>query len=236
MTIPKIFGIGFHKTGTSSLGAALELLGRRVCGPVGYMKPDIAETLRETAFELLDDYDAFEDNPWTVLYRALDVRCPGSRFILTVRDSNRWIESVLRHFGGAQTPMRELIYGPGRGDPKGNEAHYVDRYERHNAEVKAYFAGRRDLLVMDLAAGDGWEALCGFLGNPQPDVAFPHINEAAAREASPGTSGRYSHLLGGLPHGKPKPRDPAGLSSAASAASAPSAASAASAATAKPSS
>ena len=202
--IPKIFGIGFHKTGTSSLGAALELLGRRVCGPVGYLKPDIAQTLRETAFELLDDHDAFEDNPWPLLYQELDEECPDSRFILTVRASHSWIRSIVRHFGGASTPMRELIYGPGRGDPEDNEAHYVACYERHNAAVKAYFKGRRDLLVMDLAAGHGWDELCGFLGQPRPHVAFPHINEAAEREASPGTPGRYSHLLGGLPYGKPR--------------------------------
>ncbi|MEE2776427.1 MAG: sulfotransferase [Acidobacteriota bacterium] len=29
----KVFGIGFHKTGTSSLGAALEVLGYRVRAP-----------------------------------------------------------------------------------------------------------------------------------------------------------------------------------------------------------
>ncbi|HEU4730488.1 MAG TPA: sulfotransferase [Kofleriaceae bacterium] len=200
--IPKVFGVGFHKTGTSSLGAALELLGYRVCGPVGYLKPDIADTLHDTAFALIDDYDAFEDNPWPVLYRELDERVPGSRFILTIRDPSAWIRSIVRHFGGATTPMRELIYGAGRGDPRGNETHYVARYQRHNTDVTAHFRGRSDLLVMDLAAGHGWGPLCGFLGAPRPEVAFPHLNEAAQREASPGTPGRYSHLLGGLPYGK----------------------------------
>jgi Sulfotransferase domain len=205
--IPKIFGIGFHKTGTSSLGAALELLGRRVCGPVGYMKPDIAETLRETAFELVDEYDAFEDNPWTLLYRELDEKFPGSRFILTVRDPNKWIKSVVRHFGGETTPMRELIYGRGKGDPKGNEALYVARYERHNAEVREYFKGRSDLLVIDVTAGDGWEKLCPFLGSPTPAVAFPHFNVAEGRETASARieePGKYSHLLGGMPYGKKK--------------------------------
>ncbi|MYB38984.1 MAG: hypothetical protein F4Y26_16695 [Gammaproteobacteria bacterium] len=41
-TEPKVFEIGFDKTGTKSLGAALGILGYRVCGPVGAKDPDIA--------------------------------------------------------------------------------------------------------------------------------------------------------------------------------------------------
>ena len=36
----KVFCIGFHKTGTSSLGAALKILGYKVCGPVEVHNPD----------------------------------------------------------------------------------------------------------------------------------------------------------------------------------------------------
>lgn len=41
----KIFCIGFHKTGTKSLGTALDILGYRVCGPVGVKDPDIAKNV-----------------------------------------------------------------------------------------------------------------------------------------------------------------------------------------------
>lgn len=180
---PKVFGIGFHKTGTTSLGTALEVLGFRVCGPVGFLKADIAETLRETAFDVVDEYDAFEDNPWPLLYRELDERYPSSRFILTTREPNAWLASILRHFGGRSTPMRELIYGPGNGDPAGKEDIYLARYERHNAEVVEHFRGRGDLLVLDITAGDGWEKLCAFLGKPHPGVRFPMLNLASQRES-----------------------------------------------------
>jgi hypothetical protein len=75
------------------------------------------------------------------------------------------------------TPMRTWIYGVG--SPEGNEAVYLDRYNGHNRDVLAHFAGRPDdLLVMDLAKGDGWETLAPFLGKPVPDAPFPHANKA----------------------------------------------------------
>lgn len=170
----KVFGIGFHKTGTKSLGHALGLLGYRVAGPVGAQNPEIAQQAVAIALALATDYDAFNDNPWPLLYETLDATFPGSRFILTVRDEQRWLRSMLRYFGAKDTPMRRWIYGLGA--PRGNEATYLARYRRHNAEVREYFAERDDLLVLDLERGHGWPELCAFLDVPVPEGAFPHLN------------------------------------------------------------
>jgi hypothetical protein len=80
--------------------------------------------------------------------------------------------------------MREWIYGPGKASPIGNEAVYVERYERHNREVQEHFKGRsRDFMIFDLAAGDGWLKLCAFLGHPVPeDMPFPWRNSKQKRE------------------------------------------------------
>lgn len=172
----KIFCIGFHKTGTSSLGGALESLGYRVCGEMGVREPRIAEVALELARAQLPHFDAFQDNPWPVLFRELDAECPGSRFILTWREPDRWLDSVCRHFGAHETPMRTWIYGVGH--PLGNEQRYLDRYEAHNRDVRAWFEGRRgDLLEMNFEAGDGWEKLCTFLGCEVPSFPFPHLNQ-----------------------------------------------------------
>lgn len=178
----KVFGVGFHKTGTTSLGIALEYLGYRVCGPIGVNELDIRNTYKDIAFPLVDKYDAFQDNPWPLLYKELDIRHPGSKFILTIRPSMKWIESVVKHFGLADTPMRELIYGAGYGHPEGNEDLYIERYERHNREVMEYFKNREnDLLVFKLTEGDGWEKLCKFLNEKVPDKPFPVTNTAKDR-------------------------------------------------------
>ena len=76
--------------------------------------------------------------------------------------------------------MRRWIYGEDAGCPEGNEAVYVERYERHNREVLDYFRDRPgDLLVIDLPGDAGWEKLCAFLGHPVPDEPFPHANKAS---------------------------------------------------------
>ena len=186
---PKVFGVGFHKTGTKSLAQALSLLGYRVTGPNGVTNPRIATEALEGACRLVEQFDAFQDNPWPVLYLELDRRYPGSKFILTVRPSDEWIGSVVAHFGGMTTPMREWIYGAG--DPRGNETLYVERYERHNADVLRHFQNRpNDLLVLRITAGDGWGALCPFLDVEVPLVGFPHANkrdQSGHRARSPGT-------------------------------------------------
>ncbi|HRP74159.1 MAG TPA: sulfotransferase [Rhodocyclaceae bacterium] len=177
----KVFCIGFHKTGTTSLAVALEMLGYRVTGPNGVRDPDIDKNVLKIARDLVHKYDAFQDNPWPIIFKELDRDCPGSRFILTLRDPQSWIKSQVRHFGRMETPMRRWIYGVGC--PEGNEEIYVRRFEEHNSEVLEYFRDRPDdLLVMDLANGDGWERLCPFLGAQTPEAPFPHANKASDRE------------------------------------------------------
>jgi hypothetical protein len=177
----KVFCVGFHKTGTTSLAVALKALGYRVTGPNGVHDPEIATNVLPMAHGLVGKYDAFADNPWPVIYRHLDVRYPGSRFILLLRDPASWIESQVRHFGRKETPMRKWIYGVGC--PEGNEDTYLKRFKDHNADVLSYFKSRpRDLLVMELSRGDGWNELCPFLGADIPDIPFPHVNRASDRE------------------------------------------------------
>ena len=50
-------------------------------------------------------------------------------------------------------------------------------YRHHEGAVRSYFAGRPDdLLVLDVAAGQGWEPLCEFLGHEVPEAPFPWSN------------------------------------------------------------
>jgi len=173
----KVFCVGFQKTGTTTMMAALRLLGYRVTGPDHAHDPDIAEKLERVVAELSHRYDAFQDNPWPLVYRQMDALHPGSRFILTVRDEQRWYDSYRNHFEGREpTPLAELIYGPETGRFEDPEL-YKGRLRRHNLEVREYFRDRPDdLLVIDVTRDQGWEPICAFLGLPVPDVPFPHSN------------------------------------------------------------
>ena len=182
----KVFCIGFQKTGTSSMRDALELLGYRVTGAFGF--DDSLDELRRThverGIEIARRYDAVEDMPWALMFRELDAAFPGSRFILTVREEDAWFRSIAGHFGANPSPIQMLTYGEDAPAPVGHEAAYRARYRAHNDAVRTYFSGRPDdLLVMELARGDGWHKLCPFLGEPAPDKPFPVTNTAAQRSS-----------------------------------------------------
>lgn len=190
----KVIGVGMHKTGTKSLADALRALDYRVTGPFGVDDRNIARNAPRKALEILRHHDAAQDNPWPFLYREIDRAHPGSKFILTYRDPEAWIDSVVRHFGGKSTPMREWIYGVG--DPRGNERRYVEVYNRHNEEVLDYFTGRSDaFMVMNIGEGEGWAELCSFLGTDQPARPFPHANSHRQRADAGGLKLRILRAL-----------------------------------------
>jgi hypothetical protein len=172
----KVFGIGFHKTGTSSLGKALEKLGFTVCGARrDLVEPAVSGDL-DALFKVLDEFDACQDNPWPILFKELDEHYPGSKFILIDRDPDEWLRSAIKHFADRDTEMRKWIYGVGH--PLDNEEIYLERYNRHNTEVREYFKDRPDdLLIVDWAKGSGWKEICGFLGKEIPSEPFPHANK-----------------------------------------------------------
>jgi hypothetical protein len=76
--------------------------------------------------------------------------------------------------------IRRILYGlPFYGLPFPNvtEEQLLERYRRHNREVKEYFSGRPDdLLVVNWKEEDEWKELCNFLGHDVPSRPFPHAN------------------------------------------------------------
>ena len=186
----KIFGIGFYKTGTTTLFEALKLLGFRTINgdkPGSYPGADDGETLlkqiaagdfRLPTFEL---FDAFTDNPYFRLWREIYAQFPEARYILTVRDEGPWIESCVRFYANRRIrPMRVWMFGP-HADPSRDAASrraWLEAYREHNAAVRAHFAAAPpgQFLELDLVRRPRWDELCAFLGRPRPDVPLPHAN------------------------------------------------------------
>ena len=181
MAMTKVFCVGFQKTGTSSMAKALKILGYRVTGPNGINDPAIPKKVYREALRLTRSYDAFQDNPWPIIYKWCYEQYPDAKFILTVRDPEKWYESALKGFGTSSSHMREWVYGAMRGSPVGNREYWLLRYNSHNAEVMDFFKDKPDFLVIDVTRGDGWDKLCLFLGKPIPNVPFPHANPARDR-------------------------------------------------------
>jgi len=182
----KIFCIGLNKTGTRSLSDALEVLGFRSLhwgggdpatalhrGPEIRMAVERALADGRPLLEDIEDADAYSDIlALSTNFDVLDEQYPESKFILTVRDLDDWLDSRRRH---VETNAARRARGEYAGTflTVDYSAWTSERME-HEGRVRAYFADRPDdLLVLDISAGDGWERLCPFLGVPIPDVAFP---------------------------------------------------------------
>jgi fructose-1,6-bisphosphatase/inositol monophosphatase family enzyme len=181
----KIFGIGLSKTGTSSLAQALQRLGYRTkdcMGALRYARGNLSSIDMDTVLA----HDALTDTPIPSFYRELDARFPGSKFILTVRDRAGWLQSCRKQFNEKSAATRseahrrlfEDLYGTDVFD----EARFADGYDRFVAGVHEHFRDRPgDLLVLDVAAGEGWDKLCPFLRRPVPDLPFPKANVTQIR-------------------------------------------------------
>src|SRR6185503_19618665 len=100
-----IFGIGLSKTGTTSLYAALHELGYR-SATYGHMAElGLSDWFRgDFTTDYLAGYDAVTDLPIGVFYAQLDMRYPGSKFILTVRDVESWLVSAKTQFSRNPNP------------------------------------------------------------------------------------------------------------------------------------
>lgn len=176
----KIFCIGFQKTGTTSLGLALQQMGYKVCGPVGVTNPDIKRKALSWAVERVPEFDAFQDNPWPMIYKELDRLYPDSKFILTTRHPRSWIKSAQKYFGYYESAAEVWIYD-GVGTPIKNQKRFIKRFKEHNNEVREYFKNRSDdFLEIDLGKGHGWNEICGFLGQPVPNRPFPFENKSGS--------------------------------------------------------
>ncbi len=177
----RIFGIGLHKTATSSLHAALQILGYESAHwESGAWAKSVWDEVRAGGIApTLEKFYAASDLPISILYKELDRAYPGSKFILTIRNEAEWLRSVRDHFSYKNPfrwewdvyPFSNVIHQAIYGRKTFDYHTFRARYRWHNAEVIEHFKNRPDdLLVMRTPA---WTDLCRFLGNPVPSVDYP---------------------------------------------------------------
>jgi hypothetical protein len=192
-----VIGVGFGRTGTMSLMAALEQLGH---GPCLHMislidDPVRAGLISKAAEGDLDSLDtAFAgfrstvDWPGTYFWRELTARHPDARVILTVRDADEWYESAARTiFPAANRPIPPdpavaaframvdaTIWTGTFGGRFADRAAMIKLFQDHEAAVRAEIAPDR-LLVYRVT--EGWGPLCDFLDVPVPEQPFPRLND-----------------------------------------------------------
>ncbi|CAF2374048.1 unnamed protein product [Rotaria sp. Silwood2] len=196
----RVIGAGLPRTGTSSLKAALEILGFGPCHHMSELfdKPEqsilFARALDgyKTDFhELLKGYGSSVDAPTALFYKEIHQAYPKAKVILTVRDTGeKWFESLKNSVGPigsdifyyiAIYPIRHLrlqcIVARKIGKKWMNEYDQVGPHvhELHNARVIK--ENKQDeLLVFNVK--EGWSPLCRFLNVPVPEgIPFPNVND-----------------------------------------------------------
>lgn len=206
----KIFGIGYAKTATSSLGQALEILGYRcIHDPYELLPGVFPEELADFPKnpDILNDNDAFA-GVVGLAFRELDQACPDSKFILTVRDEDKWLNSIRSHLHpkskatlmDTEIPLQPFVRARMFSGHLWFEDEFADDYlqafRNHNREVMHYFKDRNNLLVMDVEKGDSWDTLCNFLGIDIPSTPFPWKNKRDWRRTLRRKSKYWKNKLG----------------------------------------
>ena len=215
----KIFCIGQNKTGTSSLAVALRELGITV--PLTCLGEPLIHDWAKRDFRKIFHFchtgQAFQDIPFSLPYtfQALDMRFPGSKFILTIRDSpEQWYSSLIRFhaklFGNGKVPDRNSLkratyrypgwmYEANRAifptpeDDLYNKEIMINHYNFHNQSVMEYFRHRTsDLLVINLAEKGSYAKFCEFIGKSCTREGFPWggNTQPCAHRSNPHPGGR----------------------------------------------
>ena len=195
----KVIGAGLGRTGTLTLKTALEMLG---FGPCHHMIEVLGDAERQVPFwnraadgeavdwdEVYGGYAATVDWPGCHFYSQLADRYPDAKVILSLRDPERWYESIsetilksMEMMGlagdeaiAADHPMRfgGIIIARKTFGGDFSRGNVIAAFERHCAEVRQRVAPER---LLEFDAKQGWEPLCAFLGVPVPDAPFPRTN------------------------------------------------------------
>lgn len=194
----QVIGAGLGRTGTLSLKTALEMLG---FGPCHHMMEVFANRESQVPLwnraangeavdwdEVFAGYKASVDWPSAHFYAELADRYPDAKVILSLRDPQRWAESMAEtilesmasmgldkgppaadhpmYFGGVLIPQKTFGYDF-------SEANVIAAFNRHNEEVRRRIPAGR---LLEFEAAHGWEPLCAFLGVPVPDAPYPSVN------------------------------------------------------------
>lgn len=193
----RVIGAGFGRTGTSSLKSALEQLDFDPCYHMWefFEHPEHAPAwLAAAAGEAVDwdqvfaGFQACVDWPAAAYWEQLMAVYPEAKVLLSVRDPERWYESVLATINNSEVepgsdPEREAdptsrvinstIWQGTFGGRFCDKAHALSIFEQHNRDVQERVPPDR-LLVYDVR--EGWEPLCRFLGVDVPAGPFPKVN------------------------------------------------------------
>lgn len=186
----KIFGIGLSRSGTSSLNAALNMLGFRT------LHWRIYEERRLLSVEDCYLCDGITDINAAFMFETLFHMFPNAKFIYTTRPLKDWVKSISHHYDSpdpqhlkSRLDATPVVYPANAhtGEENTLDFHIIhhalytnhktweDAYNNHEKRVKAFFGKRQEnFLRFDIfRQKHGWPELCDFLGVKPPKEPYP---------------------------------------------------------------
>lgn len=164
----KVFCIGYIKTGTTSIGKSLEMLGYRNCTFNDKVWNYYTNNEIEKVIKYAAKFDSFDDLPWLKedMIPILDKTFPNSKFIYLQRDETSWKASLYN--------WKHKMYGEYPDVDKG-----WSNYKAHEKFVLEYFQDRpsSEFIILDVRDEKGFRKLSEFLGKPIKTDRFPHYNK-----------------------------------------------------------
>ena len=187
----KYFGIGAHKTGTTSLLEAFKILKYKCHDEYDAYKLwlDYIEGYYNTLKWASQDstMEFYQDSPWNLqdFYKKLYFWNPKSKFILTLRDSESWFKSFC-NWNGNRTNMwwhspwtHRNLYLNNQNTILPYKDQYISIYENRNQEIIEFFKNKpNQLLIINSHDSNKWEKLCKFTNNSIPNIPYPHKNQS----------------------------------------------------------
>ena len=199
----QVFGAGFGRTGTMSLKIALEKLGM---GPCYHMREvvsrpshiklwyDISRGEHPNWNRLFSGFNSAVDFPVSLFYKQLINQFPDAKFILTLREFDKWYISTVNTiykvpnilpdwFKMVVYPIRMFIamqvnliwVDLFKNKFSDRESAKLVYYE-HIRSVKKTIPANK-LLIYHVK--EGWGPLCEFLNVDVPEIPFPKVNDTA---------------------------------------------------------
>ncbi len=189
----KAINIGLPRTGTSSLCAALRILGmdtvheaaRQI--PMRLANVHKLDSLDVDTFRVFDGKGAISECfYWYWFAEAY----PEAKLILSYRSPATWFDSIKAHidiihskgnFSEVKQKNVDLAHTQLFGHPCPTRALYIDRYTRHRDYAELWTEKRKRSLLI-FRPQDGWEPLCEYLGKPVPRVPYPWNNRLVSKQ------------------------------------------------------
>lgn len=166
----KVFCIGFQKTGTTSIGKSLEILGFK---NATYSDKIYQDYYKNRKFDKIINYtarfDSADDIPWSKpdMIPRLYNEFPNSKFIYLERDVESWKVSYrnwhLKHLGSPVPSLDKKL------------AEFMD----HKKFVYNFFKDKpaHQFLVLDVKDELGFLKLANFVGKKTTRKKLPHYNK-----------------------------------------------------------